>query len=151
MPLTSFSTTLSGTATRPTGIVVPPEHLAALGSSKKPSVLVTANDHAYPSTVAVMGGQVMIPFAAEHRKATGIVAGNPIEVTLVLETAPRVVELPDLLVQALEVAGLRAAFDATSPSRRKEWVRQVMEAKADDTRARRLAKVLAGVAAGLAG
>jgi hypothetical protein len=139
---TSFVTTVSGTATGPTGIVVPPEHLAALGGGKRPSVLVTVNGYAYPSTVGVMGGVAMIPFAAEHRRATGIAAGDAIEVTLVLETAPRLVEVPEALVAALEAAGLRAAFDAAAPSRRKEWVRQVAEAKGDDTRVRRVAKVV---------
>jgi uncharacterized protein YdeI (YjbR/CyaY-like superfamily) len=51
------------------------------------------------------------------------------------------------LVQALDQADLRAAFDAAAPSRRKEWVCQVTEAKAEDTRARRLAKMLTEVAA----
>jgi hypothetical protein len=147
MPQTSFVTILSGTESGPTGIVVPPDHLAALGSSKRPSVLVTVNGYAYPSTVGVMGGVAMIPFAAEHRKATGIMAGDPIEVTLTLETGPRLVELPMALVQALQSTGLRPAFDTATPSRRKEWVRLVTDAKTEDTRARRLAKVVAEVAA----
>jgi hypothetical protein len=145
MTQTRFITTLSGKDTGPTGIVVPPEHIAALGEGKKPSVLVTVNGYAYPSTVGVMGGVSMIPFAAEHRKATGLSAGDQIEVTLTLETAPRVVEVPEVLASALEAAGLRVAFDAASPSRRKEWVRQVSEAKGEETRARRLAKVVADV------
>ena len=64
---------------------------------------------------------------------------------LTLETAPRLVEVPQDLAVALEAAGLRKAFDASAASRRKEWVRQVVEAKTAETRARRVAKVLGGV------
>ena len=143
MNQTQFKTTLSGKETGPTGIVVPPDNVAALGSGKKPSVLVTVNGYAFPSTVAVMGGQFMIPFAAEHRRATGLQAGDPIDVTLTLQTAPRVTELPETLVVALNAAGLRAAFDVAAPSRRKEWVRLVMDAKTEETRLRRVDKVVA--------
>jgi Bacteriocin-protection, YdeI or OmpD-Associated/Domain of unknown function (DUF1905) len=144
---TRFTTTLSGRETGPTGIVVPPACVAALGAGKKPGVQVRVNGHAYPSTVAVMGGQSMIPFAAEHRKATGLKAGDPIDVTLTLETAPRTVDVPDDLAAALQAANLRAAFDASAPSKRKEWVRQVVEAKAADTRVLRVHKVVEGLRA----
>ena len=140
-----FTTTLSGQATGPTGIVVPPEAIAALAAGKKPAVLVSVNGYDYPSTVAVMAGAYMIPFASDHRKATGLKAGDAIEVVLTLETTPRQVEVPADLAEALDAAGLRAAFDGSAPSRRKEWVRQVAEAKAADTRARRVVKVVGEV------
>jgi len=70
----------------------------------------------------------MIGFAAEHRQASGIQAGDTIEVTLELDEAPRTVELPADLAAALESAGVRAAFDGSAPSKRKEFVRQVEEA-----------------------
>jgi uncharacterized protein YdeI (YjbR/CyaY-like superfamily) len=44
--------------------------------------------------------------------------------------------------KAFPAAGLRAAFDALAPSRRKEHARSVADAKGDDTRARRVQKVL---------
>ncbi len=142
---TRFSTTLGGKETGPTGFVVPPENVAALGAGKRPAVLVSVNGYAYQNTVAVMGGVFKIGFAAEHRQATGIKAGDAIEVILTLETAPRVVEVPDDLARALAAAGLRAAFDTLAPSHRKEWVRSVTEAKAADTRARRIDKAVSGV------
>ena len=92
-----------------------------------------------------MGGAFMIPFAADHRKATGLVAGDPIEVVLTLETAPRVGEMPEDLAAALATAGLREAFDTSAASKRKEWVRQVAEAKAAATRTRRVEKVVGEV------
>jgi hypothetical protein len=141
---TSFKTTLAGNPEGPTGIEVPPASIAALGTSKKPAVNVTVNGYVYQSTVAVMGGKFMIPFSSAHRTASGIKAGDKIAVTLELDTAPRTVEIPpDLLAALSKKASLKAAFDALAPSKRKEYVRQVVEAKAQETRERRIAKIVA--------
>lgn len=37
-----------------TGLVVPPEIVAALGAGKKPAVSVTLNGYAYRSTIAML-------------------------------------------------------------------------------------------------
>lgn len=141
---TSFKTVLFGTVDGPTGIEVPPPAIAELGTSKKPAVKVTVNSYTYPSTVAVMGGKFMIPVSAAHRAASGLKAGDKIDVTLELEVAPRTVEIPaDLLTALSRKAGVKAAFDALAPSKRKECVRQVVEAKAQETRERRIAKIVA--------
>lgn len=42
----------------------------------------------------------------------------------------------------LAAADVRAAFDALAPSKRKEHVRQVTSAKAEETRDRRIAKIV---------
>lgn len=142
---TTFTTKiLKDTEVNATGIVVPPEAVAALGAGKKPKVKVTLNGYMYRSTVAVMGGLFMLPLAAEHRNAAGVQAGEHVEVTLELDTEPRVVVIPDDLAAALETKqGARAAFDALSYTMRKEYVRQVETAKAAETRNRRIATILA--------
>lgn len=50
-----------------TGLRVPPGVVAALGSSRKPAVMVTIGGYTYRSTVASRGGAFMIPLSAEHR------------------------------------------------------------------------------------
>jgi hypothetical protein len=125
-----------------TGIQVPPEAVASLGKGKKPPVKVTVNGYTYRSTVAVYGDTYLLPFAKEHRDATGIQAGDEVEITLELDEAPRTVDVPDDLAAALEAAGVRAAFDKLAPSARKEHVRQVKTAKAQETRERRIAKIV---------
>ena len=54
-----------------TGIQVPAEIVARLGSSKRPAVRVTINGHTYRSTVAPLGGAFMLPISAEHRQRLG--------------------------------------------------------------------------------
>jgi len=129
-----------------TGIEVPPEVVEQLASGKKPKVVVDVNGFEYRSTVAVMGGKFLIPFSADKRAATGLAGGDPIRVTLTLDTAPREVEVPADLAAALDDAGLRATFDALAPSYRKAHVTSVEGAKAAETRARRVAAVVAKLA-----
>jgi hypothetical protein len=131
-----------------TGLVVPPEVVAALGSTKRPPVVVSLRGYSYRSTVAVMGGVFMLPLSKANREAAGVKGGDPVEVTVELDLAPRTVELPDDLSVALDGApGARAVFDATAPSMRREYVRQVESAKAAETRARRIASIVAKLAA----
>jgi hypothetical protein len=141
---TTFTTKVLGIGNN-TGIEVPAQNIAQLGSGKKPAVKVNLSGYAYQSTVGVMGGKHLIPLSAAHRKASGLNAGDEITVTLELETEARAVELPGDLSAALEAAGTRGTFDALAPSKRKEFVRQLEDAKTPETRERRLAKILEGL------
>jgi hypothetical protein len=142
--MTTFRTTIELAGKTATGFPVPPEALEALGGGKRPAVVVTVAGYGYRSTVGSMGGRAMVPLSAEHRAGAGVVAGDEVDVELVLDTAPRVVEPPEDLAAALAGApGARAAFDALAPSRRKAIVTGVEGAKATDTRARRVAKAVA--------
>ena len=130
-----------------TGIPVPAEVVATFGVGKRPPVVVHIGGHRYRSTVAAYGDVYMLPLSQEHRAAAGVEAGQSVEITLELDEQPRTVDVPDDLAAALvEPPGLRAAFDALSYSARKEHVRQVMTAKAAETRQRRIAKIVAGLA-----
>ena len=71
----TFTARLTGEATGPTGIVVPPEIIAALGPKKTPSVQVGFAVHQYRSTVAVRGGRFMIPVSAAERTAAAMRSG----------------------------------------------------------------------------
>ncbi|MFZ1396650.1 MAG: YdeI/OmpD-associated family protein [Candidatus Promineifilaceae bacterium] len=126
-----------------TGIQVPSDLVAALDSGKRPKVKITLNGYTYRSTVAAYGDVFMLPLSQEHRDAAGVQAGDEIEITLELDTEPRTVEVPPVLAATLAENGVRQAFDALAPSRRKEHVRQVESAKAEDTRQRRIAKIVA--------
>ena len=85
----------------------------------------------------------MLPLSAEHRTAAGVKAGDQVEVTIELDLEPRTVEVPADLAAALAAKpGATAAFDALSYTMRKEYVRQVEEAKAPATRERRIAGIV---------
>lgn len=139
----SFETTLIQEGKTATGIEVPPEIVAELGTSRRPAVTVTLNGYVYRSTVAVMGGRFMLPVSAEHRQGAGLQAGDRVRVTLSLDTEPREVCVPDDLQAALD--GSPAAlerFGRLSYSGQRQHVLSVEGAKNPDTRARRVTKVL---------
>lgn len=126
-----------------TGIEVPEDVVAALGSGSRPAVTVSVGGHSYRTTVARMGGRFLVPLSAENRTAAGVAAGDEVDVDIEPDTAPREVEVPADLADALaHDDAARATFDALSFTHRKEWVRWVEEAKKAETRATRLAKTV---------
>ncbi|GLY65082.1 YdeI/OmpD-associated family protein [Amycolatopsis taiwanensis] len=127
-----------------TGIEVPPEIVAGLGSGKRPKVRVRLNDHTYRSSIGSMGGKSMIPVSAEVRAAAGVIAGDEVDVELTLDTEPRTVTVPDDLAAALDPA-TRRAFDALSYSEKRRYVLAIDGAKTDQTRQRRIAKTVDGL------
>ncbi len=142
-----FRATLELHGKTATGITVPAEVVAGLNGGQRPAVVVTLKKHTYRTTLGVMGGKTLIPVSAEVRAQAGVSAGDVLEVTLALDTAPRTVEVPaDLAAALAKKKGARAAFDAAAPSARKEFVRQVETAKAAETRARRIAAIVAKLA-----
>lgn len=136
-----FETTMSQFGNN-TGIEVPAEVIEELGGGRRPALVVTVNGFTYRSTVGVMAGKHLIPFSADKRRETGIGGGDALTVDVELDTAPRTVEMPEDLAQALASAGLRSAFDALSPSAQKAHVTAVAGAKAAQTRQRRIERVV---------
>jgi hypothetical protein len=107
-------------------------------------VVVDVNGYRYRSTVAPMGGKYLIPFSAERRTESGINGGDAIDVELTVDTEPRLVEAPEDLRAALDASPAAAKrWEALSYSKQKGHVTAVEGAKAADTRARRIAKVIA--------
>lgn len=144
MGATFTTTVVQAEGKNATGLRVPAEVITALGPQKRPKVMVSVNGYTYRSTVAAYGEVFMLPLSAEHRQAAGVMAGNEVEVRIALDTEPRTVDLPPDLAAALEAQpGARAAFDALGYSVRKEYVRQVESAKAQETRSRRIASIVA--------
>ena len=131
---TVFTTTVAGSGGK-TGIVVPEEAVAQLGAGRRPAVHVELDGYAYRSTVAVMGGQSLIPVSAAVRQATGLEAGDPVEVRLSVATTPREVEVPQDLREALaadERAGglLRRAVEQPAALPRRQ--RHLREDRGDE-------------------
>ena len=140
----TFRTTILLEGKTATGIRVPPEVVAALGTGKRPPVRVTVNGYTYRSTVAAYGDVFMLPLAAEHRTAAGVQADDEVEVTLELDTAPREVEVPPELAAALDAdADARAFFDGLSYSNKRVFTLGVEGTSNPETKARRVEKAIA--------
>jgi hypothetical protein len=139
--MSKFQTTLLAAGKTATGIEVPASVVESFGSSKKPAVKVTINGYGYRSTVAVMGGKFMLPVSAEHRAGAKIAAGETVNVTLELDTAPRVLEVPQDFLDVLKAdAAAKTFFEGLSYSNKRRFVLSIEEAKSAETRVRRIAK-----------
>ncbi len=126
-----------------TGIRVPPEVVEALGSGKKPAARVTINGYTYRSTVAVYGGEFMLPVSAEVRERAGVAAGDEIEVAVELDTEPRVVEVPDDFAAALATdVEAQQFFEGLSYSNKRRIVLSINDAKTLETRQRRITRTI---------
>ena len=99
-----FTTTVELAGQTATGFAVPDEvdHTPARPA---PGRHGDRRRHTYRSTVASMGGRSLVPLSAEHRTASGIAAGDEVEIDLELDTAPRVLEVPDDLAAAIAANG----------------------------------------------
>lgn len=144
-----FRTTILQSGATATGIRVPNEVVESLGAGRRPPVNVTINGVTYRNTIAVMGGEYMVGVSAENRAATEVKGGDEVDVDIELDTAPRVVELPPDFAAALEAEpSARETFERLSPSLKGYHVTQILGAKTDETRQRRIAKSVATLAEG---
>lgn len=124
-----------------TGIEIPFDVEAVFGAKRVP-VKAVINGAEYRGSIARMGGKYLLGIPKEFRERAGIAAGEHIVVTLEKDTAERTVTIPDDLAAALKENGIAEAFDALSYTLRKENVRSIEEAKASETRARRIQKTI---------
>jgi len=126
-----------------TGIEVPVDVVETLGGGKRPPVTVTVGGHTYRTTVAPMGGRYMIPLSAENRAASGLSAGDEVDVEITLDTAPREMKAPDDLAEALRASPeAEAFFGSLSFSHKRSYVDWIVSAKKDETRQRRVAQAV---------
>lgn len=142
-----FTTTIVGDGNK-AGIEVPDAIVEGLGAGKRPPVVVTINGQSYRSSIAVMGGKYMVGVSSANRELTGAAAGDTVDVGLEVDTEPRVVELPADLAAALEAEPEAKAFYGTlNYSSQRRYVEPIGDAKTEETRARRIAKVVADLKA----
>ncbi|HEY1303552.1 MAG TPA: YdeI/OmpD-associated family protein [Vicinamibacterales bacterium] len=138
----TFTATFGGERGEAPAVEIPFDVKAAYGSAR-PKVRVTVNGVTLRTTVAVYGGKSYIGFRKEIRDAAHLQIGTPIDVTIELDAAPRVVDVPADLQRALaKHARARRKFESLSYSHRNEHVKWVAGAKKEETRARRIARVI---------
>ena len=144
-----FRTTIRQTGKTAMGFEIPADVVEGLGAGKRPPVRVTINGYTYRNTVAVMQGRFMIGVSSEHRGPARVTGGDEVDIDLELDTAPREITVPPDFAAALDAEpAARRTFDALSYSNKSWHTLQIEGAKAPETRARRIEKSVATLAAG---
>lgn len=124
-----------------TGIEIPFDVEAVFGAKRVP-VRAEINGAEYRGSIVRMGGKYLLGIPKEFRDRAGIVAGNSVKVIVEKDDEPRTVTPPNDLVAALKNAGLEDAFSRLSYTHQKEHVRAIEQAKAAETRSRRIEKAI---------
>jgi hypothetical protein len=124
-------------------IVLSDEQVASLGGGARPPVQVTINGRTARARVARMGGENLLGFSKKLRADLAVEIGQTVEAHIVLDTGPRIVEIPAAPDEALRRdPEARATFDRLAFTHRKEYARWVDEAKQEKTRQARIDKTL---------
>jgi hypothetical protein len=124
--------------------VLDDEQVAAVGEgAKRFPVVATVNGYTWRTSVARMRGEFLVGLNREVREGAGVQAGDTVTLELALDTAPRTVDIPPALAEALDSdPEAKASFEGMAFTHRKEYARWIEEAKREETRARRVAQAL---------
>jgi hypothetical protein len=125
-------------------IPVPNDVAVSLGLKGMPKVKATIAGIPYRGSLMPMGdGTYCLGVLKSIQAQAGVGQGDSIAIELELDTAPRIVSVPQDLQKALaRDRNAAAAWDALSYTDRKEIARSLEEAKKPETRERRLAAAL---------
>ena len=118
------------------------------GKARVP-VTGTINGFKFRTTICRMGGEYFVCVNRFMREGGKCGVGDIVKVVMEPDTAPRTIQAPPDLKKALKSnPAAQAAWDRYSYTCRKEFAVWITEAKKPETRARRLEKSIAMLAAG---
>ena len=138
---TIYETTVIGSGNH-ASLEIPMSSLKEIGGNKRAPLKITINGYTYQSTATGVEGKCMVVFPMRDREAAGAKAGDLVEVTLELDSGYREVLLPKTLTATLMAEKLTKKFADLNYSLRKEFARSVTEAKSEETKARRIDKII---------
>jgi hypothetical protein len=126
-----------------TGIEAPFSVQEVFGTKARVPVRGTVNGFAFRSSLMPMGGCHRMAVNRGMREGAGIKAGDTVTLVMERDEAERTVKLPLPLKRELAMSKTATAnWEKNSYSNQKEMVRSITEAKQEETRVRRLAKVM---------
>lgn len=113
------------------------------GTKARVPVRGTINGFPFRSSLMPMGGCHRMVVNKQMRDGAGVKAGDIVNVVMERDDAPRTVEIPSLLQKELAKSKTaQANWEKLSFTHRKEMARSITEVKQEETRLRRLAKVM---------
>jgi hypothetical protein len=127
-------------------VVVPAKVAAAAGLAYGARVRGTVDGAPYRSSLMKYSGEFHMGVHKATLAAAGAASGDRVTVTIERDDQPLPTDVvPPDLEKAIAAAGTRAGWAKLSPAHKREHVKHVIEAKKPDTRARRIAAVVAAL------
>jgi len=117
--------------------------IEALGGKGRIPVTASFNGVPYRGSIVRMGGGAVLGVQKAIMAEAGVSVGDTLAIQVSNDDAPREVEVPDELANALRRNGTaRTVFDGLSYSHQREYAQHVAEAKRPETRARRAERAI---------
>ena len=131
---------LEATGGSTAGFRIPDQVVDELGAGRRPKVAATVGGYTWRSSIARMGDAFWLGMSKDNRTGAGVAAGQTLDLEVVVDDAPRTVELPE------ELAPVAAAWARLSYSNQRRIAESISGAKKPETRAARVEKALAELA-----
>lgn len=96
----------------------------------------------YRGLLTPMGGKYGLFMNKEVRDKVGKTYGDTVHISMEEDTEPRVVEIPQDLLEAMLAVDVKPFFDSLSFTHQKEYVQWIFDAKKEETRQNRLLKAI---------
>ena len=124
-------------------IDVPPQVVEALEGKGRIAVTATFDGVPYRGSIVRMGDGAVLGVLKAIMAEAGVSVGDTLTVVVRNDDAPREVEVPVDLAEALRGNDeARAVFEGLSYSHQREYVDSIAEAKRAETRARRVERTI---------
>ena len=139
-----FTAKIEGREAGVVAAIAPPVDVPEFfGTRARVPVRGTINGYPFRSSLSPYGGRHLMPVNKALRAGAGVNAGDMVEVVMERDEEERTVETPPLLKKALAKSKTaQANWDKLSFTHKKEMALAIVGAKQEETRARRLAKVV---------
>jgi hypothetical protein len=139
-----FTAKIEGREAGVVAAIAPPVDVPEFfGTRARVPVRGTINGYPFRSSLSPYGGRHLMPVNKALRAGAGVNAGDMVEVVMERDDEERTVETPPLLKKALAKSKTaQANWDKLSFTHKKEMALAIVGAKQEETRARRLAKVV---------
>jgi hypothetical protein len=126
-----------------TGMIAPKRVVEFFATRGRVPVRGTINGYAFRSSLMPMSGCHMMAVNKIMREGAGVKAGDTVDVAMERDLEERTVDAPPLLKKALEKhKKTQANWDKLAYTHKKEMAKWITEAKQEETRVRRVAKVI---------
>lgn len=103
---------------------------------------MTIDGKKFQRNLARYAGEYMMVFNKELRDETGYRAGDRVQILLERDQEERRVQIPEDIMDVMRETGVLPAWEKQSYSHQKEHIDWILDAKKDETKERRIDKLI---------